>query len=160
MLFKPLTDELIEEYLKKMYVLPFPKEYEAFLKFTNGANLFTIKWTRAQYSLALCMFCVFGLPRTQPFGRPDDREEPFDVRIEDLSHPDKMPKHRLKIGGYTLPSNYLLRYGIYIDTETERVYSHKDDDPEVAEEWDSLDQCLCEIFDRLAAANLIEWRES
>lgn len=42
MLFKPLCDKHIEEYLIEQYKNNIPKEYMDFLKYSNGANLYTI----------------------------------------------------------------------------------------------------------------------
>ena len=43
MLFKPLNNELIEEFLISQYVHRFPNQYIEFLKYSNGADLCNVK---------------------------------------------------------------------------------------------------------------------
>ena len=92
MLFKPLCDEYIQEYLIEQYNNNFPKEYIEFLKYSNGANLHTVKMKTDKIEFASNLFVIFGLPLTPPFGRPKDEEEPYDIRIEDLGRHKEISK--------------------------------------------------------------------
>ena len=150
MLFKPLTEELINEYLISQYVHKFPAEYAEFLKYTNGANLFTVKlWhtiKKKRIPTAGGLFTIFGLPRTQPYGRPDEMEEPFDVRIEDLSRHKDLPNTWMKCGTYTRNYDMHTENDIFIDTETSRVYACIRREDIIVDSWESLDECFCTIF--------------
>ena len=105
MLFKPLDDKLINEFLVSQYAHKFPQTYIEFLRYSNGANLCTIKlWhtiKKKRIPTAGGLFTIFGLPRTQPYGRLPEMEEPFDMRIEDLGRHDDIPSDWLKCGTYT-----------------------------------------------------------
>ena len=91
---------------------------------------------------------VFGLPRTQPFGRPLDLEEPGDVRIEDLDHYGN-PNTWLKFGRFThAPATQDAESDLYIDTETQKVYMYVLRTHQKLDEWSSLDECLCDLFQR------------
>lgn len=148
MLFRGLEDEYIEEYLVSEYKNPFPEQYKEFLRIYNGAILF---WGRLKtstgISLACSMITVLGLPRTQPFGRPDDMEEPFDVRIEDLGRHKSLTKY-LKFGTYWRKDSDKRNFDLLINTENGRVISCVRRDCVVCEEWNSIDECLCSLFDR------------
>ena len=110
MLFKPLDDKLIEEFLISQYVHKFPQSYIEFLKYSNGANLCTAKmWHNIQkrrIPTACGLFTIYGLPRTQPYGRAPEMEEPFDMRIEDVGRHDDIPSEWLKCGSYYRNSQY------------------------------------------------------
>ena len=154
MLFKPLTDELIDEFLISQYKYSFPREYISFLKYSNGANLcmvrllhFIKKKRKVEcIPAASGLFTIYGLPRTQPFGRPTDQEEPFDLRIEDLARHDDIPEYWLKCGSYTRNYDFHKTYDIFIDTQVGNVYSCIKNDNKIVENWKNLDECFCAIY--------------
>ena len=153
MLFEPLEDELIEEFLISECVLKFPKEYVEFLKYSNGANLCTTKvWhtiKKKRIPTAGGFFTIFGLPRTQPYGRPPEMEEPFDMRIEDLSRHEDIPKTWLKCGSYERLCDLFVKNDIFIDTETEKVYGCVRRENKIVDSWNNLDECFCSIYHSL-----------
>ncbi len=149
MLFAPLSDEIIQKFVVDNYKGMFPEELIEFYKYSNGAQLYCVKKNFSKCSIASTMLCVFGLPMTQPYGRLQDMEEPFDIRIEDLSRPDELPNSWLKLGTYYKPDVSRRRRDIYIDTITKKVYSCYDREKSIEEKWNSLDECLCSIFDSL-----------
>ncbi len=160
MLFEGLTDALIEKYLSAAYKNKLPNEYVELLKYTNGMALFMFKiQTTTQIKkgrkteekvleFAGTNLSVFGLPRTQPFGRALDMEEPYDVRIEDLRRHDSIPDSWLQVGRYVFKHSMGGEASIYIDCDTQKVYATLLDDFEVIEGWDSFDTCLCDLFHR------------
>lgn len=153
MLFNPLTDEIIKEYLVDVCVQKFPDEYIRFLKYSNGANLATSKvWHTVKskkIATAHSSFIIFGLPRTPPFSRKPDMEEPFDLRIEDLRRHDDVPEHWIKCGTYSKEPNFAIPYDIFIDTHTEKVYSCITEKSEIVDSWETLDECFCSIYNAL-----------
>ena len=150
MLFRPLDDKLIEEFLVSQCVHKFPKSYIEFLKYTNGANLCTIKlWhtiKKKRIPTAGGLFTIFGLPRTQPYGRPPEMEEPFDMRIEDLARHDDIPSEWLKCGTYTRNYDMHEETDIFIDTKDEKVYACIRNQNAIVDSWDNLDECFCSIY--------------
>ena len=150
MLFKPLDDKLIEEFLISQYVHKFPQSYIEFLKYTNGANLCTTKvWhtiKKKRIPTAGGLFTIFGLPRTQPYNRPPDMEEPFDMRIEDLGRHDDIPGEWLKCGTYTRNYDMHSETDIFIDPKDERVYACIRNQNAVVDSWNNLDECFCSIY--------------
>lgn len=154
MLFKPLDDSIINEFLCDVYEYNIPNEYIEFLKQTNGANLYYVKLKSKKYSFACCQFIMFGLPRTKPFGRPLDMEEPYDIRIEDLSRHKNIPETWLKCGRYIKDCKFDDPIDIFIDTISGAVNSYKKDTDEFVNSWSSLNQCFCEILDSLSMSEI------
>lgn len=150
MLYAPLTDNVINEYLISQYKFAFPKEYIELLKYSNGADLCIVKmWHNIKgkkIPTASVLLSIFGLPMKPPFARPQDEEEPFDVRIEDLARNDKIPEHWLKCGCYDRGYDFNNLYDIFIDTNTGKVYSTIKNKADILDSWESLDNCLCDIY--------------
>lgn len=153
MLFKPLNNELIEEFLISQCVHRFPEQYIEFLKYSNGANLCNVKvWhtiKKKKIAAAGGLFVIYGLPRTQPYGRPQDMEEPYDVRIEDLARHDEISKMWLKCGNYIHNYDFHKRIDIFIDTETEKVFGCVKNQKCIVDSWNTLDECFCSIYNSL-----------
>ena len=150
MLFKPLDDTLIEEFLISQYVHDFPTMYIEFLKYTNGANLCTTKVRhnikKKRIPTAGGLFTIFGLPRTQPYGRPLEMEEPYDMRIEDLSRHEDIPNSWLKCGTYNRNYDLHSETDIFIDPKDEKIYACVRNQNKIVDSWDNLDECFCSIY--------------
>ena len=101
-LYEPLTPELIDEYLIQAYKNIVPDQYIQFLRYSNGIDLFMFKILCGKFSFAGSNLTIYGIPRTKPFGRPADMEEPFDIRIEDLRRHDNISDTWLRVGTYRL----------------------------------------------------------
>jgi hypothetical protein len=153
-LFKPLTQDLIDEYLINNYKYHIPDQYIAFLKYSNGMSLFTAKRKFAGFKIASSIFTIFGIPLTPPFVRSQEMEEPFDIRIEDLGRHDDIAENWLKCGSYKKGSNLYVTYDIFIDTTTNRVYSCIKNDNKIVSEWNDFDLCLCDLFDDLKSTKI------
>ena len=148
-LFKPLTQRLIDEFLISDYRYTVPEQYLDFLRYSNGMDLFTTIRKVVGYRIARPTFTIYGLPRTQPYGRDPEMEEPFDVRIENLGRHDDIPDNWLKCGSYTKDSNFDVTYDIFIDTASNHVYSCIRNDNKIVCDWNDLDSCLCDLFEDL-----------
>ena len=148
-LFKPLTQDLIDEYLINNYKYHIPDQYTSFLKYSNGMSLFSTKRNVAGFKIASYIFTIFGISLTPPYARLQDMEEPFDIRIEDLGRHDDIAENWLKCGSYKNGSNLYVTYDIFIDTATNYVYSCIKNDNKIVREWNSFDLCLCDLFDDL-----------
>lgn len=146
MLFQPLTKEYINTYLISEYKNNFPEDYLSFLLYTNGANLYNVRLRISDFSIAHPLFVIFGLPITPPFNRPQDMEEPFDLRVEDLARHKSLPKTWLKCGTYTKDYNFDIQYDIFIDTLSNQVYSCCKNQRDIVDSWSNLDECFCSIF--------------
>jgi len=147
-LYKPLTTELIEEFLVKSYSNALPMQYINFLKYSNGVELFMFKILTGKFEFAGSNLTIYGLPRTKPFDRPADMEEPFDIRVEDLRRHDDIPNTWLKVGTYRLKYQLGGEADIYIDCDSQRVFSTIRDKSNIKEQWNSFDSCLCDLFHR------------
>lgn len=150
MLFKPLEEKIIEEFLISQHALKFPNAYIQFLKYTNGADLCNTKvWhtiKKRRIPTAGGLFTIFGLPRTQPYGRPPEMEEPFDMRIEDLARHKDIPDTWLKCGTYNRNYDLHTQTDIFIDTADEKVYACTKNQKDIVDSWDNLDECFCSIY--------------
>lgn len=155
MIFKGLKKEYVEEYILSEYLTRFPKEYIKLLEYANGMNLMRVKIICSNgNSFAYNMFTVYGLPLTPPFGRPFDMEEPFDLRIEDLARHKDIPSHWLKCGRYIKDGDIKNDIDIFIDTNSEKVYSCYKNENHIVDSWISLDECLCSIYNSLLRTKL------
>ncbi|MBR3919184.1 MAG: hypothetical protein IKJ59_10675 [Clostridia bacterium] len=148
MLFAPLMKEHIAEFLVSDYKRTFPTEYIDFLMYSNGANLCAELIEINGFKLAHSMFVLYGLPLTQPLGRPHDMEEPFDIRIEDLSRHKNIPETWLKCGTYVIENSYE-DIDIFIDTETKIVNSCAKNTDKIISTWNDIDSCFCYLFNLL-----------
>ncbi len=153
-LFKPLTQGLIDDFLISDYKYNVPAQYITFLKYSNGMSLFTTKRKIAGFRIARPTLTVYGIPRTQPYRREPEMEEPFDIRIEDLGRHDDIAENWLKCGSYTKDSDFNVTYDIFIDTASNRVYSCVRNDNKIVCDWNDLDTCLCYLFEVLKNTKL------
>lgn len=152
MLFQPLPQEMIEEQLIAKYKNVFPAEYISFLQYANGANLFTVRVKMENFSLAQCMFVLYGLPLNPPYSRPDG-EEPYDVRIEDLARHKNIPQSWMKCGRYIQSADFNAPIDIFINTADAKVYACEKNKQEILAQWNNLDECFCDIFASLRDVN-------
>ncbi len=149
MLFQPLEDALISEYLIGAYRNPIPNEYIQFLKYSNGALLYMFQYAAGRNRFAGISLSIFGIPRTPPFGRPLDMEEPYDIRVEDLRrHPDT-PASWLQVGRFSyMYEKSHMDAAIFLDCTTEKAVTCKLNTCDIIETWSGLDECLCDLMDR------------
>lgn len=153
MIFKGLELRNLNEYIISEYKLNFPPEYAEFLQYANGANLAKVKIKSSSgVEFAYNLLSIYGLPLTPPFGRPLDMEEPYDMRVEDLARHPNLPKSWLKCGSYIRDNDIHKDVDIFINTEDGRVYACYKNECKIVDEWDCLDECLCNIFDALSTA--------
>jgi hypothetical protein len=152
MLFAPILERRLAQNLKD-YKGNFPSEFSEFLRYSNGAELFSIKVVmKSGNEIAYSLFSILGFPSTPPYARPQDQEECFSVRIEDHARHSKIPKQWLKCGIYAKDYDFRNQYDIFLDTETGKVYSVIKNQCEVIEQWESLDECFCAVYDSFADA--------
>ena len=85
--------------------------------------------------------------RCAPRPRTQDAEEPFDLRIEDLARHKDIPDTWIKCGTYTKDYNFDIQNDIFIDTTSNHVFSCPKNQKNIINNWSSLDDCLCDIFD-------------
>jgi hypothetical protein len=153
MIYPPLPKKTLEKHLVQAYKNEFPEEFLELLEYVNGFNLFFTRVNYGEDFFAYNLFTIFGLPMTAPFARKPNMEEPHDITIEDLRRHKKTPKAWLKCGQYVNNFNFSEICDIFIDTKSNIVYSceafkNKKDtkDLKIINEWSTLDDCLCEIF--------------
>ena len=105
-LFSGLKSDEINKHLVSEYSNPFPQELITLLKVLNGGSLFNSQIDFGDFKLTRTRLSIFGFPRTKPFGRPDNEEEPFDIRIEDLKRHKNLSKSWLKFGSYVFNGDF------------------------------------------------------
>ena len=146
--FNPMPDE-VKKSLVENYKLNFPKQLLTLYSVFNGVNLFWRCLTIGEKNIKIPISCfsIYWVPLTY------DRQhiEPFNISIEDLNIQNGTPTSWLKFGSYYKPNDLFNRFDLFIDTESEQVFAvkHGIDTCEVSEKWDSIDNCLCCIFDLL-----------
>jgi hypothetical protein len=123
----------------------------------NGGDLFwiTLYMRKTQRRIPYRCLSLYGVP--DPC---DPRQiEPINIRYEDFrSRPSDTPKHMLKFASFYVSGNSRTLYDLFVDTQTQVVHSavHDAKNWEVINSWDSIDDCLCDVFDLLSASYLKE----
>lgn len=148
----PLSNELRIQLLGK-YKQPFPCQLQQLYSFMNGADLFWTKRKNEQlgFELPVCCFSLYGYSD----GVNRSRMESYNISIEDLSRPEGTPKHWLKFGNYRLPSDLNTEMFLFVDTQTQKTYSLlQQSKMAIANTWDSIDDCLCDILARMGKAKI------
>lgn len=164
MIFKPIGDRAVKEIFIGDYKNEFPKEYIKLLKKYNGLSIYNHKIvllnsidkrTKKPMEFAGHGLTLFGLPCRPPFERPRDEEECYDIRIEDLRKHDNIPDTYLKIGVYRRCDEWNSTTEIMVDTVSHRVYAFEREDDKIQAEWDNLDDCLCDIYEKVSKMPLV-----
>ena len=144
--FLPMPNEIMLHMIED-YKRPFPKELLTLYRTMNGADLFwTVRFAgKKKTRIPINLFSIYGVPLTH------DRKhiEPFNIRIEDLNRPDNTPDNWLKFGSYYSSENTTDRLDLFVDTDSNCVFSvkHENTDCCVTAKWNSVDDCLCSVFD-------------
>lgn len=145
-LFSPMPFDAQKD-LVSAYKRQFPEELLQFYNFSNGALLFwTVRYLgEKKIRIPTNLLSIYGLPLI--FDRK--HIEPFSIDIEDLHRPDDAPDTWLKFGSYYESADAPDRFDLFVDTEKHNVYAvkHSATKLHIERKWDSLDLCLCEIFD-------------
>ena len=145
--YAPMPAEVQKE-LVESYRGEFPKELLAVYETANGFTLFFAARKIGRYSVPVACFDVYGVPTD---ANAVDALQPYHIRVEDLGRPDETPKSWLKFGSYRLPDADRTEWRLFVDTGNSRVYAVDADvkDCTIAAQWENIDACLCELFDRL-----------
>lgn len=145
-LYAPMPEAMIGQ-LVGAYRRQFPQALLTLYRRMNGCDLF---WTtrpigKTKRRLPVCMFSVYGVP----WSNSRDQAEPFNISLEDLNRPQDAPESWLKFGRYCLPKDLSVRYDLFLDTETGKAYAVENGTASctVRSCWESLDACLCAVFD-------------
>lgn len=155
MLHAGLERAIMEEQLINLYRNKIPEEYLELIRNFNGMTLYTLKINYGKsFEFAQPLFSIFAIPLTPSNLRAEYGEEPIDIRMMDLERHKDIPSKWLKIGNYMKSVQGDIFYDIFVDTETNRAVVCKRMECFVEQEWDSLDECLCDIFDLLSST---EW---
>lgn len=146
-LFTPMALEVQKE-LTASYRGDFPAELLRIYETTNGFTLFLTTRKIAGHSIPFSQLNVYGVPNSR---NAVDALEPYHIRIEDLGRPNKTPKTWLKFGSYSPVNADHTEWRLFVDTQDNRVYAVDAEAKKCAIEyqWESIDACLCELFDRL-----------
>lgn len=146
--FPPMPSDVMQSMVGS-YKQPFPEELLLLYHTMNGADLFwTVRFVgKKGIRIPLSCLSIYGIPLSH------DRKniEPFNISIEDLNRPEGTPVTWLKFGAFCYPENLGNRVDLFVDTEFLKVYAvnHNNIECSISETWDSIDQCLCSIYDEL-----------
>lgn len=150
-IYKPMPEELIDDLITS-YKREIPKDLIQLYRQMNGLDIFwSTRWLSGiNLVLPCCTFSVYGVP-------PEPRKnlyQPYNIKIEDLGKPNNTPKSWLKFGSYHDPAQISHIINLYVDTNTLQAYSIDKESREcrILQQWASLDDCLCSVFDQLAEA--------
>ena len=148
-IFRPMPPMVMQN-LVSSYKRVFPPELLMLYRTMNGGDFFWTARVIGKKKIRIPQPClsIYGAPLTS------DRKhiEPYNICIEDLNRPNGTPDRWLKFGSYYMPENLSCRRDLFIDTETKLIYAvlHGEKECVIMDTWDSLDCCLCNIFDLLS----------
>lgn len=159
--FDPMPPK-VQTLLLSNYKRTFPKELLSLYQKMNGADLFRVLRTysagKKTFKIPLSCFSIYGIPLT------NDRKhiEPYNISLEDTSRPEETPDTWLKFGSYYRPGDFRRRLDLFIDTDSGTCYAveHEEKNCMVAAQWESLDECLCAVVDRLNTYDSLGFRQS
>lgn len=147
-IFSSMPEDVMQGMINA-YKLEFPQELLDLYGVMNGANLF---WSvdyigKKKIRIPFNYLSIYGIPLTY------DRMhiEPYNISIEDLNRPRETPDNWLKFGSYQSLENSSIRFDLYVDTDTDHVFSveHGIKICTVTESWKSIDECLCFLLDTM-----------
>lgn len=147
-IFPPMPKDVMDNMIYN-YKLSFPNELLELYNYMNGADLF---WTscvigKSNRRIPISQLNIYGVPLT------DDRKhlEPLNISIEDLGRPKGTPKSWLKFGSFYYPNDLFRRIMLFIDVNSSKVFAVDENESEcfIVTNWNSIDECLCYIFDLL-----------
>jgi hypothetical protein len=147
-IFPPMPSDVMQN-LVSSYKSTFPEELLLLYHTMNGADLF---WTvrligKKGIRIPLNCLSIYGAPLTH------DRKkiEPFNISIEDLRRPNGTPTNWLKFGSYYCPEDLSNRLDLFVDTDTSNVFAvkHGSEECMVVKEWNTIDNCLCHLYDEI-----------
>ena len=148
-IFTPMSESLIQE-LKESYEGEIPQTLIDIYRVMNGAQLFsTTRYSEAvKRYLPYFQLSIHGVQ----IRYPENMYVQYDISVEDSESPDGTPMSWLMFAGYYKPGDSHVMYDFFVDTNTGKVYSqvHHDLQCKTVESWDSIDECLCSIFDILS----------
>jgi len=146
-LYAPMSIAMQKE-LVASYRGAFPEELLQIYGITNGCTLFLTSRKIGRISIPASQLNLYGVPQNQ---NAVDALEPYHIRIEDLGRPGKTPKTWLKFGSYSPVNADHSEWRLFVDTKDKRVYAVDAEAKTCAIEsqWENMDICLCDLFDRL-----------
>lgn len=128
--------------------------YEA----ANGCNLFwrCMEFGGGKFRIPMAQLSVYGVP-----GGPNtaDTIEPYNISVEDLDRSGDTPDHWLKFGSYRdFRSEDLMEYDLFADVDSGKVHSvvRKAEKCQIEQTWDSIDDCLCDLFDSIQSLTAVD----
>lgn len=138
--YEGLNEEIIQ-LMKESHKYPIPESLLAFWRITNGADLFWMKRCYEGIEITREMVSFFGY---HEYGV--DKEQPYDIQVEDLSKPKHCKNDWLKIGAMDLVED-LSRVEIYMDPKSadEKVFAYYQEKKKLYKEWNSLEECIEDI---------------
>lgn len=147
-IYSPMNKN-ITEHLVMSYKLTIPKELLSIYQAMNGADLFWTTWEvpKTNIKIPVCCFSIYGIPIENSRKYP----EPFNISVEDLNRAPDTPSYWLKFGSYCQPDNISYKFDLFVDTKSGDVYAteHNVSKCTILQVWNSIDNCLCSIFDML-----------
>jgi hypothetical protein len=153
--FSPMPKTVMEDFVD-YYAYPVPEQLLTVYRYMNGVNMFwkVNYFGKKKTRIPIGTFYIYGVP--DPY---DPRQiEPFNIKIENLNRPKNAPEYMLHFASFYRPGDFDTRYNLFVDTQTQAVYSIENGSKhwEVIDTWDSIDDCLCDVFDLLSASYLKE----
>lgn len=148
-LYAPMSETLMQ-YLVQSYKRTIPTDLLAIYSYANGMELFrTMRQLSNGLRIPASQISIYGIPLLSD----RKRLEPFNISIEDLSRPLGTPKTWLKFGcsREICQEAMVSESELYVDTDVGTVYQSicSQNSLQVNEQWPSIDDCLCELFEKL-----------
>lgn len=147
-IFSPMSEGQIQ-FLLDSYAGTIPQDLLTIYRAMNGAHMFSTPWSLnvkgETIYLSTSHLSLYGIPLTNT----RDRYEPYNISLEDAASPEGTPMNWLKFGSYHKLESSANFNDLFVDTDTGKVYAQEHDDLQctVIKSWESIDECLCDLFD-------------
>ena len=149
-IYTPMSGEL-KKHLTDSYKRTIPEQLLKLYDTANGCNLFLrcMELAGGKFRIPVAQLSVYGVPAGP---NTVNTIEPHNISIEDLDRPALTPNHWLKFGSYRdFGQAKMIEFDLFVDVDCGVVYSliRKSETCLPEQTWNSMDACLCQLFDAM-----------
>lgn len=156
-IYSPMSAELKTQLIES-YKRTIPEQLLKLYDAANGCNLFwrCMAFGGGKFKIPVAQLSVYGVPAGP---NTENTIEPYNISVEDLDRPTVAPENWLKFGSYRdFSRDNLPEYDLFADVDNGKVHSvvRKTVKCKIEHTWESVDDCLCELFDFIQSLKSID----
>ena len=148
----------LKKHLIESYKRTIPEQLLKLYDAANGCNLFwrCMELAGGKFKIPVAQLSVYGVPAGPNMV---NAIEPYNISVEDLDRPTVAPENWLKFGSYRdFSRDDLSEYDLFADVDNGKVHSvvRKSEKCSIEHTWESIDDCLCELFDFIQSLTSVD----